>query len=744
MTSPVQPLRCLLVEDMEDDAKLLLRALRAGGYDVTAERVDTPEAMRAALGRGPWDLVISDFSMPQFSGLGALNMLQASGHDLPFILVSGAMGEETAVAAMRAGAHDYLLKHDLARLAPAVRRELVNAAERRKHRAMEHALRQSKEALDVAMAATNTGSWAFDLRTQVSTQSLIHDRMFGYAEALQGWTVEKFLTHVLPEDRERAARTFREMFATQSDLNIECRIRRVDGEVRWIHAQGRHERDEKGRAVRIAGFVNDITERQQIKMVDAFLAQFGSNPEGESFFAALARFLAEKLQMDYICIDRLEVGALNATTLAVWHDGKFEDNVTYRLKDTPCGEVVERKVCCYPAHVSRSFPNDAVLQQLQAESYVGIILFDHRGQPIGLIAAIGRRALTDRAQAEALLARVASRAAGELERLLAEAQLQRSEERYRMITENASDLIWLYDLQTARFDYISPSVERLLGYTREELQAAELTTVLTPASAAEARSKLVRRIAALAQGDRREIQHLGRYEHVRKDGSIMIGEVISTALLDQAGQPIKILGVARDITAQEQSRIALERREEIFSSIVNQAVDAVGLIDTTNGSFIEFNRAAHENLGYTHEEFAGLTIAEIEASQSPEQVRQNMAAIMESGRSIFETLHRHRDGSVHNVRVSACRVHLHQRECITAIWSDITETKRTQTQLQLLAEELRARNGALTRFNVAAVGRELRMIELKREVNELCTKLGEPPRHRIAEVPATPEKEPPP
>src|SRR2546422_5845835 len=105
-----EPLRILLVEDSEDDAALLLRELHRGGYEPTVERVDAAPDMEAALQQGPWDLVVSDYSLPHFSGLDALAVLQSTGLDLPFIIVSGAIGEETAVSAMKAGVHDYIMK----------------------------------------------------------------------------------------------------------------------------------------------------------------------------------------------------------------------------------------------------------------------------------------------------------------------------------------------------------------------------------------------------------------------------------------------------------------------------------------------------------------------------------------------------------------------------------------------------------------------------------------------------------
>src|SRR5574341_1387745 len=118
------PMRVLIVEDSQADALLLLRELLQGGFDPTHVRVDTAEAMAEALKEEGWDVVLSDYAMPHFSGIDALRVLQQSGKDLPFILVSGKIGEETAVEVMKAGATDFVMKDRLARLCPVVTREL--------------------------------------------------------------------------------------------------------------------------------------------------------------------------------------------------------------------------------------------------------------------------------------------------------------------------------------------------------------------------------------------------------------------------------------------------------------------------------------------------------------------------------------------------------------------------------------------------------------------------------------------
>jgi PAS domain S-box-containing protein len=138
-------LKVLLVEDSENDAELLLHALKKAGYNPTARRVDNAADMDEALAHGSWDMVISDYVLPQFSGLEALKHIQRRNLDIPFIIVSGKIGEEVAIEALKAGADDYLLKDRLTRLGPAIERELREAQLRRQRRQADQALRESEE-----------------------------------------------------------------------------------------------------------------------------------------------------------------------------------------------------------------------------------------------------------------------------------------------------------------------------------------------------------------------------------------------------------------------------------------------------------------------------------------------------------------------------------------------------------------------------------------------------------------------
>jgi signal transduction histidine kinase len=201
------PIHVLLVEDSEDDSALLVRELRGGGYDVQFERVDTPEALKTALYSGEWDLVISDFSMPNFSGPEALNFIKAKHPDLPFFFVSGTMGEETAVAAMQKGAQDYLMKDNLKRLVPAVQRELREAEQRRERKRLEQHLQQLQKFEAVGRLA---GGVAHDFNNVVG--AILGWAELGHGEAEAGSRLQQRFQRIR-DQAQRAARLTSQLLA---------------------------------------------------------------------------------------------------------------------------------------------------------------------------------------------------------------------------------------------------------------------------------------------------------------------------------------------------------------------------------------------------------------------------------------------------------------------------------------------------------------------------------------------------
>src|ERR1041385_489010 len=159
-------LRVLVVEDSELDAALLVRALERGGFEPISEVVDTAAAMQDALERKKWDLILADHAMPQFSAPEALDLVKKAGTDVPFIIVSGHIDEATAVAGMRAGAHDYVMKERLARLVPAVERELREAEVRHAQKRSEEALRRAHEELESRVEKRTADLQAANLKLQ--------------------------------------------------------------------------------------------------------------------------------------------------------------------------------------------------------------------------------------------------------------------------------------------------------------------------------------------------------------------------------------------------------------------------------------------------------------------------------------------------------------------------------------------------------------------------------------------------
>jgi len=222
-------LRILHVEDSPLDAQLVLRALRRTHPAIYHERVDTAEGLRAALTGKTWDLVLSDWAMPTFSAGAAFEVVKASGLDLPFIIVSGTIGEETAVEAMRTGAHDFVLKDKLGRLAPAIARELRECRERNARRSAEDALRKSEARFRRLSESGVIGIVTSDLHGNILEANDAYLKLVGYSreELLQGSIRWSDLTP--PELAHHAARAGEQLQASGVATPWETKSFRKDG-----------------------------------------------------------------------------------------------------------------------------------------------------------------------------------------------------------------------------------------------------------------------------------------------------------------------------------------------------------------------------------------------------------------------------------------------------------------------------------------------------------------------------------
>jgi PAS domain S-box-containing protein len=257
-----QSLRILIVEDHDNDAQLLLRDVRKGGYDVDYRRVETAVEMRAALAEREWDVVLSDYSLPSFGATDALRVVEEAGIDIPFIIVSGTIGEDTAVAALQAGARDFLLKGKLARLLPAIQRELRERDARVARRQVEQALRESEERNRIIIETTNEGICMIDGAGRTTFVNTRMAAMLGYrAEEILG---RPLLDLVHEDSRPSAARNL----ARPRDAaggQIEVRFLRKDGSDLWALVDSAPIADSAGRHGGALAMVMDVSLRKRLE-----------------------------------------------------------------------------------------------------------------------------------------------------------------------------------------------------------------------------------------------------------------------------------------------------------------------------------------------------------------------------------------------------------------------------------------------------------------------------------------------
>jgi len=250
-------LRLLLIEDSENDAQLLVRELKRAGYDVRYERVDTEETLNAALDRQMWDLAIGDYSMPQFSGMAALRLIQERGLDLPFISVSGTITEEMAVAAMRAGAKDYVTKGQLQRLIPAIERELRESEARA-------ALRDAEASFATLVEFAPIGIYRSNPVGQFLSVNSALVRMLGYDSSDEVLPLDMG-RDVYADADERQRLLDRDTYSDRQYDDVEATWKRKDGRLLQVQLSVRAVRNAAGQVDYYETFVRDVTDQRRLQ-----------------------------------------------------------------------------------------------------------------------------------------------------------------------------------------------------------------------------------------------------------------------------------------------------------------------------------------------------------------------------------------------------------------------------------------------------------------------------------------------
>jgi diguanylate cyclase (GGDEF)-like protein/PAS domain S-box-containing protein len=325
-----EPLKVLLVEDEPSDAELVIRELKRAGISCVGCRVDTEVDFRRELHQFEPNLILSDFNMPQFDGMAALAIAHALRPDIPFIFVSGTLGEDYAIRALKSGATDYVLKENLVRLPPATQRAIQDAKAATEQARMRAALHHSEQRF--RLAASTGDVWDWTVATGEAHFSHQWKERLGYRDEEIPNTAQAWLDLLHPQDRPAVLNAFRDHVVHRRPYAIEYRARTRDGDYRWSFSKGLALWNAHGRATYMAGTVVDIHERKQAEIKVRRLNRVYAVLSGinalivrvrvrEELFRDACRIAVEAGEFRLAWIGLVDERAGEVTTAAWWGSG---------------------------------------------------------------------------------------------------------------------------------------------------------------------------------------------------------------------------------------------------------------------------------------------------------------------------------------------------------------------------------------------------------------------------------------
>ena len=420
--------------------------------------------------------------------------------------------------------------------------------------------------------------------------------LFGY---LPEEIVGRPITDLIPAERHpEEERILAEIRDGQTVKPFDTRRIRKDGSTIDISLTVSPIKDESGQVIAASKVARDITARKRIDEARRRLIDC-SQLVGQAFFDGVVGALAETLGVRWVLLCDLDPAHPDrARTLAAWADGALQPNFEYDLAGTPCANVLGERVCFYPNDVAHLFPQDTLLADMGAESYLGVPLRASDGHALGLLAVLHDGAIDEILQPRETLELFAGRAAAELERTAASS----ASERLGRIIEDAAGEVFVFDAETLKFVLVNRSARENLGYTMSELAA--LTPVdIKPALQAEDFERLIEPLRSGTQAILR-FQTL----HRRKDGSVYDAD-IRLQILREAGRAVFYAAI-EDITDREAASRALGNVSRRLDSILNNTTMAVFLMDERQHCTY-MNPAAERLTGYTLEEVTGQPLHDV-------------------------------------------------------------------------------------------------------------------------------------
>ncbi|MEH1918355.1 PAS domain S-box protein [Nostoc sp.] len=390
--------------------------------------------------------------------------------------------------------------------------------------------------------------------------------------------------YVNPEDR---ALLLAELEESGEVRNFEVALRRLDESVVWVLLSLRLNADESC----LDSVFTDISARKQQEQALRLIVEGTAAKTGNEFFNSCVRYLAEVLQVQYALVTEFDdEPKTRVRTLAFWCSGAINENLEYDLQGTPCEHTLRGNMCHYPQAVQTTFPEDADLVKMNAESFFGVPLTSSSGEIIGHLAVIDVKPMKPDSGRELIVKIFAARAGAELERKQAEAALQQSELKFRTIVEKVNDVLFVINADGV-FNYISPNILNTTGFAPSEMEGNSLAFFTHPDDVPKCQ-EVAQTILATGEG-------ISGTEYRAKHRSRGWVWLTSNAVRTQDAQGnFQIVGVARDINDRKQAEAALQRRtqaESLISSISRQFIDQdlATAINFTLRAIAEFIDAEH-------------------------------------------------------------------------------------------------------------------------------------------------------
>ena len=543
--------------------------------------------------------------------------------------------------------------------------------------------------LNTTQALTNIGSWKWDIKNNEVLWSDEMYRIFGIEKnSFTGRLEDVIKSKIHPDDLHIILPSNASEFA-KNEIN-EYRIILSDSTIRNIQAKaGETIFDAEGNPAYFSGIAQDITEIKKLTDVQNFLSTSGYLGSDTDFFESLAKFLSKILDSEYVCIDKLEGDGLLAQTLAVYNEGKFDTNATYSLKQTPCGDVVGKTICCFPENVCQLFPHDKALQDLKAKSYIGTTLWSFDRKPIGLIAVIGQKPINNTALAEKVLKMVAIRAAGELERKQVENQLRRSLNNLAEAERIGNTGSWEYDVASDTAIW-SDNMFRIFDV--DPLMPKELVFRYFVSNLVHPDDREnVLAVFQDALAGRREYDL--EYRILKSGNSTRYIHALAEVIRDADANPVQMIGKVEDITerklneeALKQSKIQLELAHQLAGAGTWDWDMASNQLSWSKELFALFGLDAYQDKA-TFDTWTQVVHPEDRADAS-ERIEQ---AIRKKTQLNSEYRILHSDGKIHWISSLGDTVYSNEGQPLrmTGICTDITQRKQGDIELKESEEKFK-------------------------------------------------------